>query len=378
MGSNVGSEILLYIYGAVCVSMIAFNIVYNIMLGHGEKKLKQNSRRLEAEIYVQIHAVASGGEISADHMNLLKRKLYRVKNMLTLDDVLNRIEGDSDAYADGAPTEKYMESISHVIVGLSDTYMNRDNLQAAFFAYFISKHKIWSKDELEKLSGSMMKCLKKDSFYCKINAMQALCALADDADIIRALEIESRSVVPIHEKILTEILMDFNGDHRGLISELWEDFDNFSQGVQLAVLNYIRFKSGEWKDEMFSIMMDESRDKELRFSCMRYFAKYPWEKARKPLIDFTLTEDETKWEGAAICASAISSYPGEDVNDALMKAVHSRNWYVRYNAAESLQKLGAEYENLLDIISGDDRYAREMVMFRLEEREMMQEGGQLL
>ena len=58
----------------------------------------------------------------------------------------------------------------------------------------------------------------------------------------------------------------------------------------------------------------------------------------------------------------------------MRRAVHSRNWYVRYNAAESLQKLGMNYEKLLDIIRGGDRYAREMVMYRLEENELMKGG----
>ena len=197
---------------------------------------------------------------------------------------------------------------------------------------------------------------------------------ADEDAVVKGLEIESAAEAQIHEKITTEILLDFSGDHEKLIGKLWEKFDGFSGGVQLAVLNYIRFQSGQWKDEMLAVMMDEERDKELRFSAIRYFAKYPWEKAEKFIIDLALSEDETKWEGSAICASALASYSGEEVIEALRRSVHSRNWYVRYNAAESLQKLGMNYEKLLDIIRGGDRYAREMVMYRLEENELMKGG----
>ena len=383
MGSNIGSEVLLYLYGTVCVCMILYNTCYNVILRRGEKRLKRTSRRLENEIIGQIAELQRGGAVSENHLKKLRFGLRSVKNMLTLDDVLTHIE-DSEKQGDWqnsgelaaleAAIEKYRRAISPIIRRMADVYGGRENLQAAFFAYFVGKHKVLSDDDKRGVSDAMIRCFKRNSFYCKVNALQALCALADEEAILKALAIESSSDVRIHEKISTEILLGFSGDHESLIGKLWEKLDDYSEGVQLAVLNYIRFKSGRWKEEMYSVMMDEDRNKELRFSAIRYFARYPWQKAERPIIDLALSEDDTKWEGSAICASALASYPDEDAVRTLMTIIHSRNWYVRYNAAESLQKLGLNYERLLDIIRGDDRYAREMIMYRLEENELMKRG----
>lgn len=384
MGSNIGSEVLLYLYGTVCFCMILYNTCYNVILRRGEKRLKRTSRRLENEIIGQIAELQRGGAVSENHLKKLRFGLRSVKNMLTLDDVLNNIEKaekdekwhkENNLESLDRAIEDYLMSISPIIRDMAGVYGRRDNLQAAFFAYFVGKHRIWTDEDRKYVVDSMIKCLKRESFYCKVNALQALCSLADEDAVVKGLEIESAAEEQIHEKITTEILLDFSGNHEKLIGKLWGKFDDFSGGVQLAVLNYIRFQSGQWKDEMFAVMMDEERDKELRFSAIRYFAKYPWEKAEKFIIDLALSGDETKWEGSAICASALASYSGEEVIEALRRAVHSRNWYVRYNAAESLQKLGMNYEKLLDIIRGGDRYAREMVMYRLEENELM-EGGE--
>ena len=55
--------------------------------------------------------------------------------------------------------------------------------------------------------------------------------------------------------------------------------------------------------------------------------------------------------------------------------MHSPNWYVRYNSATSLEKLGFDYEDLLGGAAGSDRYAREMLTYRLETRRLTAEEG---
>ena len=56
--------------------------------------------------------------------------------------------------------------------------------------------------------------------------------------------------------------------------------------------------------------------------------------------------------------------------DALIQAMYSPNWYIRYNASSSLEAHGLSYEALFQILSGEDRYAREMLNYRLETRRL--------
>ena len=46
---------------------------------------------------------------------------------------------------------------------------------------------------------------------------------------------------------------------------------------------------------MFGIMTSESVDKELRFSAIRYFGKYPYEPARQVLIGFVSDTDPVSY-----------------------------------------------------------------------------------
>ena len=103
--------------------------------------------------------------------------------------------------------------------------------------------------------------------------------------------------------------------------------------------------------------------------------RYRYAPALEPLLTFVRQKDPEQWEYVTVSASALSRYPGEATFSVLKEALHSANWYVRYAAAASLNALGAGYEDLLDIISGSDRYAREMVMYRLESRRMQKVGA---
>ena len=79
----------------------------------------------------------------------------------------------------------------------------------------------------------------------------------------------------------------------------------------------------------------------------------------------------------SIAASSLARYEGDHVISALTKAMSSEQWYVRYNAANSLKAKRLEYEDLIEVVHTGDRYAREMVMYRLlaREQEESMEGG---
>ncbi len=124
---------------------------------------------------------------------------------------------------------------------------------------------------------------------------------------------------------------------------------------------------------MFRIMTDENEDRELRLAAVRYFGRYPWERARGVLIGFAVDKEVLRWEYAAVAAGALKDYSGEDIISALKSALSSSNWYVRYNAAVSLEAKGLSYAHLMDVMLGNDRYAREMMEYRLEERRLMEE-----
>ena len=74
------------------------------------------------------------------------------------------------------------------------------------------------------------------------------------------------------------------------------------------------------------------------------------------------------WEYQAIASSALKSYPGDVTFRILVKNLSSSNWHIRQNSAISLEKLGYTYHDLISVFDGNDRYAREIMRYRLDRR----------
>ena len=75
------------------------------------------------------------------------------------------------------------------------------------------------------------------------------------------------------------------------------------------------------------------------------------------------------YEGFCLVSlTALRNYPGEDTLALLRKNLKSPNWYIRYNAAESLNALGVDYGEFVDIFDGKDRFSREILQFQFDRR----------
>lgn len=359
-----GSEILLYGYGIICLSMIVFNVIYGIIMRGNDARLFRRSVEFENGVEAQIYRVYRKEPLEERHTKRMMRRLSHINNLIAFDQTLERCLAEGNEKM----VREYLGQLKHVFLHLAIVYRKRENIQAAYFAYFLYRHRVNAYMQIDAIQNILVDYMKKNSLYCRVNALKALCAFGNPDCILKAVTIQDISGTFLHGKILTECLMSYEGDSDRLIRMLWERLDRFSVQTQRAILDYIRFKTGDYCEEFFSIMTDPGRDRELRFSGIRYFGRYPYPPARSYLLGFLKDTAPEDWEYAAISASALAAYPGQDVVDGLMEAMHSGNWYIRYNAASCLEAHGLGYSDLLELVGGRDRYAREMIMYRLENR----------
>ena len=221
---------------------------------------------------------------------------------------------------------------------------------------------------------SLLELVKEQNLYCRENALQALYSIGDADSVINALKILDKTGSFHHGKMITDGLLCFSGSVDELDGKLWEDFVEFSAVLKQAFLDYFRFSSGNHCEKMLQIMIDNRENQELRFSAIRYFAKYRYEPALKHLYAFA-KEDSPVWEYRAIAAFTLGNYPADETERLLKKLLCDRNWYVRYNAADSLERLGIRYEEMIDIFEGRDRYAAEMLRYRFDRKKLKNTEG---
>lgn len=370
-----GPEFLLYGYGLVCLSMLAFNLIYSLHLRSDERRLQRRAAALVDQVEQQVRELRDAGlgpqgqARQARDLTWMRRRLARVNYLLAFDRFLDTREDDPALAA-------YLQELQPVLLELAVVYRKREDTQAAYYCHFLSRH--WHRFHLApgQIQKVILSYLEKNSLYCRINALKALCVFGEPETLVRALlELGRAESTPLHEKVITEALLTYPGDSRALIDRLWDRFDRFPLAIQRAVLDYIRFASGEDPQPMEGILRDPHRNQELRFAAIRYFGKYPNAGVEDILLDFLRDPDPLHWEYAAISASALAGYPGQAVVEALLQACGNPNWYVRYNASASLEAHGLSYEGMMDILAGDDRYAREMLNYRLESRRLQRSAA---
>lgn len=360
--NGLGVELLVYIYLAVCVSMILFNIGTIIV---AKKRYKYNAKKrdqYESIIRRELTDIRDGKQPDKRHIKYMKRNLYLQEHLLVFVQVMTELFKE---FPDEMPT--YLDALSPAMLALTERYdRHSDPITYAFFLYSLRVFQQMSGKTPPEVEDILLGALREDSTYCRENALKAIYSSGETELVIRALDVLNSENINHNKKLLTDGLLTFKGDKNELNERLWERFESFDVGMQVVILDYIRFCAKSNDEKILSILKDEKRSPELRFSCIRYFGKYPSDEAYPILIEMVENPDELRWEYPAISCTALASYPGEKTVATLKKALRVSNWYVRYNAAESLSRLGLGYVDLIDVIDGNDRYAREILQFQLD------------
>lgn len=362
-------ELMIYVYIAICLSMILYNIVYVFILKHREKSLISNSRKNEKIIEEQLERIRNGQGVAEEHKKMLRKKLNKTGGITAFDKALEK-----EFEKNPETVEKYLFEVFPVFEYLTHKYMSKDTIRIAYFPYILYKYNILKNHESVELTDILLELLRSVNIYCRENALKAIYSMQRPELVISALRTVDKNLSFHHPKLITDGLMLFKGDTNVLKNMFFEESDGFSDKMRLNILNYFRFAGVRCDREMMEILQDEKENNEIRFSAIRYFEKFPSDDARPVLHSIAENLDGRIWEYQAIATSALKSYTDDVTFRILVKNLSNSNWHVRQNSAISCEKLGYTYHDLISVFDGDDRYAREIMRYRLDRRESENEA----
>ena len=359
-------EGLIYLYLAVCAGMIGFNITAAARARRRERRIARKTDRLERRTLRQLTLLDAVGWVEEGFLRTMERRLRRVENMLAFDAALERLQTRQPEQV-----RALLRAMDGVTVALAEDYCRRrDDVEAAYFPYIIRKYRLLQGRKDRALENLLLELLHQPGLYCRENAMQAIYTAGDPGLVVQALKIIDGERWFYHGRLISDGLLYVMSDRQALDRALWSVFDELGPELQLALLNYFRYSSGGHAEKMLALLEDPARDDELRFSCLRYLGHYPYAPAYETLLRLAEPDGERRWEYAAVAAAALGAYPGEATTEVLRRDLCHANWYVRDNAARSLEKLGCHWRELAEVMAGGDRFAAEMLRYRLEEREL--------
>ena len=148
-------EIMIYIYIAICISMILYNVIYVFVLKHRARALISNSEKMENVLNEQIEILKNGGEISEKHKKYLCNKLLKTAGVTAFDKALEMVYEKEPEL-----TEKYLIDTFSVFEYVTHKYITKDTLKIAYFPYILHKYKILKHHESERLTVALFDLLR--------------------------------------------------------------------------------------------------------------------------------------------------------------------------------------------------------------------------
>ncbi len=264
--------------------------------------------------------------------------------------------------------ERYLRAISKEIIGLTAAYRKKDNILHAFYVFVLKKYRFPFFHCTTELIANLKDLIESGDSTCAEGVMLAVYTIGDPARVLEFLELVDATEKFVHPKIISDGILSYKADRKALHTCLLSNLDHFSSEMQINLLNYLRFTDGDYCAELLKILENESTNDEVRFCCIRYFGKYHYDPAYEMLANFAEHADDRRMEYAVVSLMALRNYPCERTIQILSRHIHHPNWYIRYNATESMEMLGIEYQDLVDIFDGQDRYAREMLQYQFDQR----------
>lgn len=350
---------IIFFYIFICIALLVFNIGYILRSQGRSRGMERSIRRWQAEM----HAQWASGSITPVHREHLTRRLKKIRPLLAYHTALRpELEHPS------APVHRYLEEVRPVFQELALSYQKRPAMERAFFAYVIAEFFPAGRPSQDRLAELLLGFLDDSTVYCRENVLLALCSLGNAGALERALERFHRQNWYHHPRLLSDGLATFSGNQTALARRLWKAAASWNENLQVAV---VQFAAGlplgggqELSDSLLAALSQKKLSLETGFAILRYFQRHPHPEAKPVLLDLAMRNTDEGGLAIAAC-SALSQYPGADTIQALKSALHSRNWYVRRNAAASLASLGLSEEDRRELSQDPDQYAREMLSYML-------------
>ncbi|MCX7694217.1 MAG: HEAT repeat domain-containing protein [Caloramator sp.] len=210
----------------------------------------------------------------------------------------------------------------------------------------------------KKALDSLLGLIEIEVVEVKYNVLMALSKIGDEEAFIEAFRKLSKTI-PLSERSLIEIADSFEGDKIYVYRNLMYLQDEFISSIFIKSAG--NYKNILLADEIAIFLADENKEKKI--AALKALGNMGDNRYVAQIIE--LLKDES-WEVRAITAKVLGQIQDNRALIPLVKALSDREWYVRYNAANSLISIEGGIQLVYDVLEGEDRFAKDIVVSVLE------------
>ncbi len=323
------------------------------------KKVDEISPSFWAELETHLKTISSSGILLSDEIEALEKKLTDEVFITSMDRYYNTLEKEHVFY-EAVPV--FMSYFKSFLLKNMRKHTAKDHVKHIHKIYQLGLYRLDDEEVIDYLLDAM----ETNSLYCKYNAIRALSQIGNEKAFIRAFEILSHSSVMINQKVLLDVIGNFNGDKDALYDGLVEGMNRFNDYQKSLVIESCTFNKKNYKEEFEKIILDGiNHDKEVVISLIRYFSRVYSDKAYDEIVRYLKHEE---WEYRAVAAMSLSNYKSSETLELLCESVCDRNWYVRSNSSSSIVRMDDSMVYVNKVLEFDDRYAVDSMKYILSAR----------
>jgi len=368
--SEIRIDLILIIYIIICILMILFNTAYLLYLRYKDYLFKGKKEKIRQIVREQVLLVSKNSKIDENKQSYLFRRLTKVKVLKAFHDAIKE-----EVKINEKNTFRYLKLCKPLFEYVLIEFDTKENTKKAYLAFLISEFRLCDDASYDFIVSVMISYTMNKSVYVRQNALYALYTSNNSEAILTAMLRMQELNIKHNNKLISDGLLLFQGDRAKLASLLWKEFDRFDINIRIAIINFIKVSTLDYAEPFLALLKNKYTHKEIKLAIIRYFGKIYYASAGEYLVSL-MKQENLEWEYKAIGASALAKYKSKEVIDVLKDALKSNNWYIRYNASESLVSLDVEYMELVDIYNGADRYAREILEYKIETARLKKKANQ--
>lgn len=336
---------LIIFYAVICSCMIVFNIFATIY-GKGSSKINSIKTKIYSKkIKEQLKKIEKGSNIDSEHLKYLKRKLKHGNELVIFDSVISRYRKHENKCIDA-----YLKDCKEIFISLMYHYDKKSNTEKAYYLSVIRDYNLLYDNKNKEIERILFESLQDESFYCRDNAYLAICKLGSPNKLCEALINISNSNKFFHNNLISNGLNIYNGNTEVLIKMLMSRFDKFRDDIKCSVIEYLSYYDSRYSKFVYSLLLSQDTDKNLKISCLRYFEYTYYKDAEKLIIKYVNEYFDTDLELCLSAVKALRNYTSKESISTITKAIYSKNFKLRNIACESLAviMLGMDARDLED------------------------------
>lgn len=344
----------------LCALFCVLTMFYSLYehLTRGIRRKRQNRR---AAILQRLLADSekSQGAKREKYRKKLSHILQRPNGVLALTTALDEIGWEDSAGMDPVTRRILCELLTEKYIHI---YQKEDEAVQGMLISLLIRCDVSS----SRLKKSLLRNLEAKNLLVRIETMRYISAQRNRRLVLQVLESINRQPQYFSNKLLTDTLLEFQGDRKALMEELWENLAAYSQNIQIAVIEMLTVLREEaFAERICAVAKDPDKDKEIRIAALKYFQTVHRPEYMKIFVPY-LTGPV--WEYGAVVANVLRSYDCTGFFEQLLKGCASRNWYVRNNCARTIVACCSR-EQIERAVHVEDRYSKDSIRYVWETME---------